>query len=109
MIIIKEKMNYMKLSDSNVTKTLNNLEEIKNKAVSLIVEMGYKTSLNDKENLILFKDNDMLIIRNPLFGEEFKIPIGYFLDEEGKHENEYKEKKEKQDKLDLERLKKYIK
>ena len=100
----------MKLSENNVTKTLNNLEEIKDKAISLIKEMGYKTSI-DKDNLILFKnsDNDVLTIRNPLFGEEYNIPIGYFLDAEGKHENEFKEKKEKQDKLDLERIKQYIK
>ena len=100
----------MKLSENNVVKTLNNLEEIKDKAIALIIEMGYKKSI-DRENLILLKspESNLLIIRNPLFGEEYKIPLGYFLDEDGKHENEFKEKKEKQDRLDLERIKQYIK
>lgn len=100
----------MKLSENNVVKTLNNLEEIKEKAITLIIEMGYKKSI-DKENLILLKnpEDNLLIVRNPLFGEEYKIPIGYFLDEEGKHENEFKEKKEKQDALNSIRLRPYIK
>ena len=84
----------MKLSDTNIIKTIDNFNEIKSKAISLIKEMGFKNEV-DEDNAILFVKDDSLIFRNPLYGEEFKLPIAYFLDKEGEHENEYKTEKDK--------------
>lgn len=98
----------MKLSDTNIIKTIDNFNEIKQKAISLIKEMGFKNEV-DENNVILFVKDDFLIFRNPLYGEEYKLPITYFLDKEGIHENEYKTEKEKQEQLELGRLKNYLK
>lgn len=98
----------MKLSESNIVKTLDNLVEVKQRAILLLQEMGYKIDSN-VNNVQLFKDDSNLIIRNPLLGQEYKIPIGYLLDKEGKHENEYKDKKELREKINLERIKKTLK
>lgn len=95
----------MKLSEANIVKTLDNFDEIKQKAISLIVEMGFKNKI-DENNLILFVNDTNLIVRNPLYGEEFKLPLTYLLDKEGEHENEYADMKKEVSDL---RFRKYMK
>ena len=98
----------MKLSDTNVVKTINNFNEIKDKAISLIEEMGFK-NVPTRNGATIEIDNDLLVIRDSMYGSQFRIPIFYLLDEEGEHCDEYKIEKEKKDKLELERIKQYIK
>ena len=98
----------MKLSETNVVKTINNFNEIKDKAISLIKEMGFK-NVPIRSGAIIEIDNDLLVIRDSAYGSQFKIPISYLLDEEGKHSDEYKIEKEEKDKLELERIKQYLK
>lgn len=98
----------MKLSEANIVKTLDNFDEIKQKAISLIVEMGFKNKI-DENNLILFVNDTNLIVRNPLYGEEFKLPLTYLLDKEGEHENEHKLEEEERTRLNLSKVKAYIK
>lgn len=93
----------MKLSETNIEKTLTNLKEVKSKAVKLLLEMGYHVD-TDLDNLILFKIDSTLVIRNPLLGQEYKLPIGYLTDKDGDHENEYTRQKEMQDKMNLKRI-----
>ena len=98
----------MKLSDTNVIKTINGFNEIKDKAISLIEEMGFK-NVPSRSNTLLEVDNDLLIIKDAFYGSRYQIPIFYLLDEKGEHCDEYKIEKEKQDELELERIKQYLK
>lgn len=98
----------MKLSESNIIKTLNNWEEIRNKAVQLLIEIGYE--VKKVENVSMSYKVDTQEIELLLNTKDtFKLPVSYFLDPEGEHEGEYVEKKKKQQMLNQERFKKYIK
>jgi len=99
----------MKLTETNVTKTLNNYEEIKIKCFDLLEEMSYK---NISLNKLLFTadtENKQLEIYNLNNKQSYFIPFSYLLDKKGMHTGEYTEKENNSKKLDISRVKKYIK
>lgn len=99
----------MKLTQTNVIKTLDNYNEIVTKIKQTIKEMGCNFWSNYENTVLLINKEDTITIRNAQTLEEFDIPVSYLLDEKGIHESEFKKKKEEQDALDRIRLRPYIK
>ena len=99
----------MKLTQTNVIKTLDNYNEIVTKIKQTIKEMGCNFWSNYENTVLLINKEDTITIRNAQTLEEFDIPISYLLDEKGIHECEFKKKKEEQDALNRVRLRPYIK